>query len=137
MPIAKNAAAISAATCPASIGPRSFPARAADSQGRPYRAPGYGLPGRQLSIIGCRRFAGFRAVKYRPDPSQAVCVSGLGAMPGWLVVMVSGRRVWQVLLLDNALGEVMRVLVALAMSQPRGPAVARIPQMGRHRTGMA
>src|SRR5215813_7803446 len=98
MPIAKNAAAISAATCPASIGPRSFPARAAELQGRPYRAPCYGLPGRQLSIIamatarlgglaGCAgvgygmRFAailmdgrarlvaaGFRAVQHCPDP---------------------------------------------------------------------
>src|SRR5262249_15548667 len=50
-------------------------------------------------------------------------------------VLAPADRVGRVLLRDDAVGEVMRVLVTLTVADPGSSAVAGVPQMGGHRPG--
>src|SRR5262249_40341349 len=58
-------------------------------------------------------------------------------MPGGLVVLAARDGVGRVLLGDDALLGVVRVLVTLAVAQPRGAPVAGIAEVGGHRAALA
>ena len=68
---------------------------------------------------------------------HAVSDLGFGAMGGWLVIDPTLEFGRPVLLVDPALGLLMRVLVARAVPERLRPAVVRIPQVRRHRAPKA
>src|SRR5258706_118353 len=77
------------------------------------------------------------ALEHRPDPLDPVRVPRFRAVPGWLIVLPPGRRLWLVILPDDTLSKVVRIQVALTVTQPARAAVAGITQVRWHRAGSA
>ena len=140
MATAKNPAAIDAASCPAFIGPRSLPGPCCDQWADPIAcgmslAPhsGSNRLGRQAPI------AIVAGVPLSTDLIRSTRSAYLGfrAVPGWLIVLPPGRRLWQVILPDDTFSKVVRIQVALAVTKPGRAAVAGITQVRWHRAGSA
>src|SRR5262245_2596267 len=134
MATAKNPAAINAANCPAFIGPRSLPGPSGNRCGRPYRLRARRWPRGGVSAISAGRLLlavlACCAVEHRPDPLDPIRVPGFRTVPGWLVVLPPGRRLRQVALPDDTSGKVVRIQVALAVTQP-----GRAPSSEERRVG--
>src|SRR5215470_18554180 len=92
---------------------------------RPYRVP-RGIISGLFGLAGARQD--------RLDPLGPVRVPGLGPVPGGLVVLTVGHGVGGVLLRDDALVVIVRVLVSLPVAQPRRPRVGGVAQMGGYRS---
>src|SRR5216684_6964479 len=74
-------------------------------------------------------------VQNGPDPLGPVGETCLGAAAGWLIVPAPDHLIRRVLLRDDALLDIMRVLVVLAMAEARGARVVGIAQVRGHWAG--
>src|SRR5215469_3341769 len=89
-----------------------------------------------VSVRLARRFLA-ATVEDRADALGALSDLGLTAARGGLVVAPAGHTIGRVLLVHHPGRVVMRVDVALAVTQPGSARVARVPQVLRHRPGQA